>query len=235
MSTVVGKKAGGHRSLYLSFALLVFFTIASSFGITILLETLIKTHSPLPFVSPSVYPLQEIGVVEPEGKGNDGGVSFYRTIIDNNLFRPLGWRPPRPVEPYRLLGTILPRRANTPPKAIIQTTAGNKTYIVSIGETLDASTEVVSIESKSVVLQTNGQKRTLRLNTAVYLNPSPARRPPIRTTDTPTPTPIRTPTPMRRPPAVSAPLSDWETREGDRIGLGDARLKNPQKWGLRRR
>lgn len=26
---------------------------------------------------------------------------FYRTIIDNNLFRPLGWTPPRPKEPYR--------------------------------------------------------------------------------------------------------------------------------------
>lgn len=45
---------------------------------------------------------------------------FYRTIIDNNLFRPLGWTPPRPREPYRLLGTIIPTDAKTPPKAIIQ-------------------------------------------------------------------------------------------------------------------
>ena len=31
--------------------------------------------------------------------------TYYRTIIDNNLFRPLGYRtPPRPIEPYRLLG-----------------------------------------------------------------------------------------------------------------------------------
>ena len=88
---------------------------------------------------------------------------FYRTIIDNNLFRPLGWTPPRRVEPYRLIGTILPRSANTPPKAIIESTAGQKTYIVSIGEPLDASTEVVSIESKSVRLSTNGEQRTLHL------------------------------------------------------------------------
>ena len=165
---------------------------------------------------------------------------FYRMIIDNNLFRPLGWTPPQPREPYRLIGTILPRSANTPPKAIIQTTAGNQTYIVSIGETLDASTEVVLIEGKQVTLSRNGQQRTLRLNTAIYLNPSLARRSPIRTT--------HTLTPMRRPPTVSAPqtdrplspsprrpLSDWETREGERIRFGDARLKNPQKWGLRRR
>jgi len=90
--------------------------------------------------------------------------SFYRTIIDNNLFCPLGWTPPRPIEPYRLLGTILPHRANTPPKAIIQSTTGNQTYIVSIGEKLDASTEVVSIEGKQVTLSTNDQQRTLHLS-----------------------------------------------------------------------
>ena len=88
---------------------------------------------------------------------------FYRTIIDNNIFRPLGWRPPRPIEPYRLIGTILPRAANTAPKAIIQSTAGQKTYIVSLGDTLAADTEVVSIESKSVTLSRNGEQRTLKL------------------------------------------------------------------------
>ena len=171
--------------------------------------------------------------------------AFKRTIIDNNLFRPLGWRPPRPIDPYRLIGTILPRSETTPPKAILQTTAGNTTSIVSLGDTLSADTQIVSIEPKQVTLLSNGQRRTLRLNTAVYLNPSPATRKPIRTTDTPhrpTPRPVRSqPTPA--PPAFTAPqtpdrpapFSDWETREGERIRLGDARLKNPQKWGLLRR
>ena len=71
--------------------------------------------------------------------------------------------PPRPKEPYRLLGTILPRSENTPPKAIIQSTAGNKTYIVTPGESLDANTEVVRIAGKQVVLSTDGKQRTLRL------------------------------------------------------------------------
>ena len=88
---------------------------------------------------------------------------FYRTIIDNNLFRPLGWRPPRPIEPYRLLGTKLATDTNTPPQAILQSTIGQKTDIVSLGDQLDASTEVVSIESKQVTLSRNRQKRTLRL------------------------------------------------------------------------
>ena len=29
---------------------------------------------------------------------------YYRSIIEYNLFRPLGWVPPRRVEPYRLIG-----------------------------------------------------------------------------------------------------------------------------------
>ena len=79
----------------------------------------------------------------------DAEVSFYRTLIDNNLFHPLGWAPPRPIEPYRLLGTILPRSANTLPRAILQSTTGQQIYVVSIGETLDASTKVVSIEANT--------------------------------------------------------------------------------------
>ena len=163
--------------------------------------------------------------------------AFYRTIIDNNLFRPLGWTPSRPREPYRLIGTILPIDANTPPRAILQTTAGKKTYIVTTGETLDASTEVVEIAGKQVILSRNGQQRTLRLNTAVYLNtyptrrtsevsvrPQPDRPPPVRQTPAPTPMPDRRP-----------PRSQWQTREGEPIRFGDARLKNPEKWGLRRR
>ena len=41
---------------------------------------------------------------------------FYRTIIDNNLFRPLGWEPERPKEPFRLIGTRTPTDGRTSPK-----------------------------------------------------------------------------------------------------------------------
>ena len=120
-------------------------------------------------VRPEVVIVKVVPVEESSSRGISSAViafdseSFYRTIIDNNLFRPLGWRPPRPIEPYRLIGTILPRAANTPPKAILQTTTGNTTHIVSLGEQIDASTEVVSIESKQVVLSADGQQRTLKL------------------------------------------------------------------------
>lgn len=165
--------------------------------------------------------------------------AFKRTIVENNLFRPLGWRPPVPVEPYRLLGTILPTDASSPPRAILQTTTGNQTYIVSAGDPLDASTEVVDISGKSVVLSTEGRERTLELNTGIWLNPSvrssvisPRRSVPRRVVASPA---RSSPSQRREPPRVSDKLSAWETVEGEVIRLGDARLKNPAKWGLRRR
>ena len=94
---------------------------------------------------------------------------FYRTIIDNNLFRPLGWRPQRPKEPYRLLGTILPKDTNAQPKAILQTTAGNKLYTLSVGEKLDADTTLTHIQPKQITLATKGKHRTLRLSSVAWL------------------------------------------------------------------
>ena len=98
--------------------------------------------------------------------------SYYRPIIENNLFRPLGWAPRRPVEPYRLIGTRIVREGATPAQAILQTTAGHQTYIVAAGETLDAGTKVVLISGKSVVLSTGGIERRLSLASGIWLNPS---------------------------------------------------------------
>ena len=70
-------------------------------------------------------------------------VAYYRPIIKNNLFRPLGWTPPVPREPYRLIGTILPRSRNTSATAVLETTDGNVRYIVSVGDKIEVSTEVI--------------------------------------------------------------------------------------------
>ena len=94
---------------------------------------------------------------------------FYQIIVNNNLFRPLGWRPPRPKEPYRLLGTLIPKDGKSPLNAIIQTTAGNKTYIVSTGAKLDTDTTLTDIQAKQVTLEKAGQQRTLKFNPSVWL------------------------------------------------------------------
>ena len=94
---------------------------------------------------------------------------FYRTIVDNNLFRPLGWCLPRKKEPYRLLGTILPTDGETPPHAIVQRTTAGNTYTVRIGEMLDTDTTVVDIQPKQVTLEKAGVRRTLHLNATSLL------------------------------------------------------------------
>ena len=179
---------------------------------------------------------------------------FYRTIIDNNLFRPLGWTHPPRQESYRLLGTILSTDADTPLQAILQTTIGNTTHTVTIGEKLDTDTEVVDIQPKRVILSTKGQQRTLKLNSALWLNTSRANRLPIgklppaptarETTDphrriglSKWRTPASTTAPAKETPVLHqyTPLSEWQTSEGQLIRIGDARLKNPEKWGLHRR
>ncbi len=94
---------------------------------------------------------------------------FYRTIINSNLFRPLGWRPPRPKNLYRLIGTIIPTDGEMQPRAILQGTASNKTQTVSVGDRLDAETTVTDIQPKQVTLEKVEQRKTLKLNTAPWL------------------------------------------------------------------
>ena len=94
---------------------------------------------------------------------------FYRTIVDNDLFRPLGWSPPRPTETYHLLGTIIPKDGSTEAQAILQSTTARTTYIVRIADTLDKDTILIDIQPKQVTLSKAGQQRTLRLDTAPWI------------------------------------------------------------------
>ena len=90
--------------------------------------------------------------------------SFYRTIVDNNLFRPLGWTPPRQRAPYRLIGTLIPREGETPPQAILQDIRGKQTYTLMIGDKLNTDTTLIDIQPKQVTLEKAGEQRTLILN-----------------------------------------------------------------------
>ena len=177
--------------------------------------------------------------------------TYYRTIIENNLFRPLGWSPPVRVEPYRLVGTIIPRDAHTPQQAIIAPVSGG-TRFVGVGDDIDDETLVVGITAKSVTLETAGQSRTLSLETGIFLNAKRSsggvgrQKPPeplARVVSRGVGQKASGVSVSRGVPVVSRaksaehqrPYSDWQTVEGERIRVGDARLKNPAKWGLQRR
>ena len=158
-----GQTDGGKRSPRLPFVLVVFFTLASSFGIAYVLATLMVLPIQPPTQTPTPQsPAPRFSRTTPEFDSE----AFKRTIIDNNIFRPLGWTPPRPVEPYRLLGTIIPTNAKTAPKAIIQNTVRNQIHIVTTGDTLDTDTLVTDIQTKEVTLKKNGQQRHLTLKSS---------------------------------------------------------------------
>ena len=136
-----------HRNLFLQRACKVF--IAGAF---LLLLSVIFVLRPLrpPEVTRivKVVPIDAVRGVDIPPIDFDAE-SYYRPILAYNLFRPLGWTPPRPIEPYRVLGTRMSRDAETPAQAILERTGSKQPLIVSVGDVLDAETEVVSIASRS--------------------------------------------------------------------------------------
>ena len=100
--------------------------------------------------------------------------AFYRVIIDNNLFRPLGWRKPNEAPSYRLLGTVVDTDTARA-QAILQETRANRYYFVTIGEKVGNAT-VKDIQSKQVVLDEAGKAITLKAGSLQFLTQSRSRR-----------------------------------------------------------
>lgn len=143
-----------------------------AFGLAVLL--LVSFRSPTPQTRPQrqvnpqkTSPLESIGTRLKMESMRVQDTDFHRTIIDNNLFRPLEWRPPRPKEPYRLLGTILPTHGD--PQAILQATTQNKIHTVTSGDKLNTDTTGTDIQAKQVTLERTGQQRTLKSNPSPWL------------------------------------------------------------------
>ena len=146
------------RVLYRWLLIGIFFMLVIFGCIEVMKRPLQKTPSPPPLASQLHDSDVALSVFDAK--------AYYSPIVENNLFRPLGWRPKPSIERYRLLGTIIPTNTNTPPKAIIKTTIGSQTYIVTPGQKLDATTEVIDIQSKQVTLSKDGIHRTLQLPSA---------------------------------------------------------------------
>ena len=93
--------------------------------------------------------------------------AFYQVIIDNNIFRPLGWRLPKKPQQYTLIGTIsAPDGSN--PKAFILKRGSNQLHTVKVGETLGNVT-IKEIQAKQVTLQEEGKDIILRGGTLQFL------------------------------------------------------------------
>lgn len=104
--------------------------------------------------------LRVLGGVEP-AKPAGIGDDFYQVIITNNLFRPLGYRKPRPPPPYRLIATVTNHEHGTN-KALLRRNKDGRMYYVEIGEMFDGA-KVERIGPKSVTLLIDGQSKVFRL------------------------------------------------------------------------
>ena len=124
-----------------------------------------QRHPMIPTVTVGISEVPDTSIAETQQTPPD----FYRTILDNNLFHPLGWRPTHPREPYRLLGTLIPCDGKSKAQAVLQKNPAGKTYTVTIGDTFDTDTTLIDLQSKQVILEKRGQRRTLTLNTTPWL------------------------------------------------------------------
>jgi hypothetical protein len=106
------------------------------------------------------------------GRQNRGGgvdfgenAAFYKTIIDHNLFRPLGWTPPNNEPSYSLIGTKAIDGNGAISQATLLEKRSNRYHFVTVGTELDGMT-VKDIQSKQVTLDKAGE--TIRLKTSGF-------------------------------------------------------------------
>ena len=85
--------------------------------------------------------------------------SFYQFVIDNNLFRPLGWRTPKKQPNYTLIGTAVSENIAAS-KAFILERSLDHMHIVKVGDVFGEALVKV-IESKRVILNEAGKEIVL--------------------------------------------------------------------------
>ena len=100
----------------------------------------------------------------------DHQVVFYNTIIENNIFAPLGYKPPIKTPIYKLIGTQIPYGREIEATAILQETTGQKrVHIANIGTKIDEETIIMDIQEKQIILKKGKRRIPLRMNTSIFL------------------------------------------------------------------
>ncbi len=96
--------------------------------------------------------------------------AFYKVIIDNNLFRPLGWKPPNNEPTYSLVGTAVDADGVIAQATLLEKRS-NRYHFVTIGEKLGDIT-VKDIQAKQVILEKDGKPITLKTEAIQFLTTS---------------------------------------------------------------
>ena len=100
--------------------------------------------------------------------------AFYRTIIENNIFRPLGWTPLKPMPVYQLLGTVI-STDGTNGQAILQEIASEHLHFLRVGDRVGDAT-VTEILLKEVKLDKAGRRISLKMGRIQFLSPTRTRQ-----------------------------------------------------------
>ena len=109
-------------------------------------------------VKPKVMEYQKFKQV-PNRQQTDDDSDYYQVIVDNNLFRPLGWKPPNKKPEYSLLGTTVDPTGNRSEAFVVEERT-NQFFIVGVGEKIGDAL-VKEIEDKKVTLYKDGETITL--------------------------------------------------------------------------
>ena len=102
-----------------------------------------------------------------EKEPSDSGKDFYRVIVENNLFRSLGWRRPKRDPEYALIGTWIESNGAIA-KALVMERRSNELYYVSVGEKVGEAT-VETIEGNQISLNVSGKVQTLKTDSMQFL------------------------------------------------------------------
>ena len=103
-------------------------------------------------------------------KEPNGNADFYRVIVENNLFRPLGWQKPNREPQYTLIATLIEREGNTA-RAFLMDRKSNQSYYVAIGEKVGDAI-VKDIKPNQVTLDKVGDTVTIRAEWNPFLSSS---------------------------------------------------------------
>lgn len=102
-----------------------------------------------------------------EDSSSSNSEDYYNVIVNNNIFRPLGWRPPNREPEYAFVTTSVYDDAS---KSVgyVEERRSNKTHTVGIGDKIGDAV-VTDIKDKEILLDKDGEKITLRRGSNVFL------------------------------------------------------------------
>lgn len=108
-------------------------------------------------------------------RNNDSGdsSSFYQVIVNNNIFRPLGWRPPNKEPEYAYIGSTVDLNG-VRVEAYVEETRSKRFYTASVGDQIGDAV-VKEIQEKQVILDKNGESITLRRGKMQFLQSGSGR------------------------------------------------------------